>query len=130
MTSATSDAQDPMRAISAELGQMVGFLRAHVANQERINRDNKEIAAQLTQAVTLLREKTAQIEERTRDVKSHGERLAAVEVDAKCVPDLYDRVNRVSNRQNWFLGAMGAIVALGSMFGPSVGRWVIGVIGG
>ncbi|MBW2617551.1 MAG: hypothetical protein JRC92_01580 [Deltaproteobacteria bacterium] len=102
------ESSDPLRGLAANIAETNGFLRAYVAGQDQINK---------TVAATLEKLTTGQAEQ--------GERLAAAEVNAECVPDLYEKIHGARRRSDRIVGGLMAVVVIASFVGPSLGRWII-----
>ncbi len=107
------ESHDPMRRLVSEFGQMAGFLKAHVANQEQINQRTLQVLDRLTQSLA-----------------ETNERVAVNQNNASCVPDLYEKHRTVSGKVAYGAGGMAVLVVLMSIFGPFIGRWILGRFGG
>ena len=97
--------------MTRELAQMTGFLRAHVAGQERTNDRLMKLLDQIaeTQAV-------------------QAERLTRVEGQAACVPDLKKQQSR-TNRLLWMgAGAVSLVSIIFTIIGPVISQALANLI--
>ena len=95
--------QDPVTKLTIEMAQTNGYLKSHVANQEKTN----------TRLLKLL--------DRVMETQAAmAERLAVTESQAACVPDLY-KGQAKTNKMLWMgAGAIVFISIITAIIGPAL----------
>lgn len=104
--------QDPIRAMATQMGELTGQLQVFAANQDKMNSRTVKVMDRLAEAQS-----------------SHGERISRCEVNADCVPDLYER-NHAQDRKIAYAAGGLAVLIIVVQIVASFGRPIVDAIKG